>query len=146
MLTPNQLRPTGVTIPEGQRAEAQPQDHNLPTLSVHNFGKLEMFAGQYVDSSGKLNAGFYVKFGDEFYLDPNGPAWFGGLKPLSDRHKQAVRARYESMLGNQDTTDVPTEDEVDVVAGEMANPQPEPTPVDTGDQVDVLPPVTPPEG
>ena len=50
----NATRPIGVTIPEGQRSGEEIPDQDLPTLSVHNFSKLETWAGRYVDKSGKL--------------------------------------------------------------------------------------------
>ncbi len=129
----NTGRPMGVTKPVGQRGGDEDAT-NLPTLSVHNFKRLETFAGRYVDKSGKLVAGFYVKYGDAFYLDPNGPHWLGTLKELSKEHEGNAQAAYEQLTKAIGIPDIPTEDAVDVIAEETAA-QPVAPPVD----VDVLP-------
>lgn len=126
-------RPLGVTIPQGQRRGDEIPAGDLPSLSVHNFSRLEMFVGRYVDKTGKLVPGLYVKRGDDFYLDPNGPHWLGTLQELSKDHVTNVRREYERLTNSTPVDAVPSEDAVDVVAGEVAE---EPTaPAD----VDVLP-------
>lgn len=122
----------GVMIPASQRA-ADTDKTDLPSLSLHNFNRLETFAGQYVDSSGRLVPGFFVKFGDDWYLDPNGPSWFANLKPISEKLLPNVRSAHERIVGRlTNTAEIPTEDKVEIMAAE-------PTPAEPPADVDVVP-------
>lgn len=129
---PNATRPVGVTIPQGQRAGEEIPEQDLPALSVHNFSKLETWAGRYVDKSGKLTPGFYIRYQGNWYLDPKGPDWFSSLQPLSKEHEANAQAAYERATRATNTTEVPVEDAVDVMADDMAAEQP------PGDAVDVM--------
>jgi hypothetical protein len=115
---PNATRPVGVTIPTGQRSGEEIPDRDLPTLSIHNFEPLETCAGRYVDKSGKLVPGFFIKYAGTWYLDPNGPNWFGTLKPLAAELEANVQRAYEQRTKARDVPEIPTDDVVDVIADE----------------------------
>jgi len=117
-------RPAGVTIPQGQRSGEEIPERDLPTLSVHNFSKLETWAGRHVDKSGKLVPSFYIRYQGNWYLDPAGPNWFGTLQPLSKEHESNVQTAYERTTRATNTVEVPVEDAVDVMAGEVADESP----------------------
>ena len=128
---PNAVRPVGVTQPAGQRA-GEENAGDLPSLSIHNFEPLETFAGRYVDKSGKLIPGFFIKYAGAWYLDPNGPHWFGTLKPTSKDLGENVQMAYEQRTKAQNVPEIPMEDAVEVIADETAAEVP-------AEDVDVMP-------
>jgi hypothetical protein len=107
-------RIVGVTIPEqlGRSPEG------VPDLTVLSLQKLEFFGAQYTEN-GKIRMGLLVKSGEDFYLDPRGDQWVGGLRPLSDKLKKSAMDKYIAVVG-VDAKDLPIEDNVDVVAQEVS--------------------------
>ena len=117
MQTNQQRRPTGVLIPEDQQSERT----DLPELTITEFGELRLFGGTYVEN-GRKKKGFFIQVGGVFYLDPDGPAWIGRLKPLSAQMQKNM-ANVMDRLERASNEDVPVEDKVDVLAGEVAKAQ-----------------------
>lgn len=111
-----QGRQVGVMIPAGQLTEEQRT--NLPDLTIINLLPLEMFAAQYVEG-GRVVAGHFVKSGDDFYLDPNGRQWLNNLRPLSAKLKESAAEGYRKLKGAV-PAELPTTDQVDIVAEEVA--------------------------
>jgi hypothetical protein len=111
-----QQRPVGVKIPEGQLSERS----DLPSLTLVHLMPLEFMAAQYVDKSGKKVVGLFVKNGKDWYQAPNGDQWLSQFRALSPKMEENAKAMYAKNTGITDTTDVPLEDNVDVIAGETA--------------------------
>ena len=110
-----QQRPVGVKIPEGQLAEKS----DLPSLTLIHLMLLEFCAAQYVDKSGRKVTGLFVKSGKDWYQAPNGEQWLAQFRELSDKMLKNTLDKYAHLKGT-DPADVPTEDNVDVIAGEEA--------------------------
>ena len=108
-------RPVGVMIPEGQNK----QPSNLAELTVTSVNKLEFFGVTYVEKS-KLTPGLVVRdMEGNLYLAPGGLQWVQGLRPLSDKLTNNVKELLLHLEGTP-PEDVPIEDNVDVIAGDMA--------------------------
>lgn len=109
-----QGRHVGVMIPEGQLTEPS----NLPDLTVTGFTSLNFFAVEYVER-GKKQQGLVVDANGTLYLAPNGMQWLTGMRELSEKLGRNVKdgiARTQGVAPE----DVPTEDNVDVIAQEIA--------------------------
>ncbi len=112
---PTAHRHVGVAIPEGQAKEPT----NLPELTVTSVNKLEFFGITYVEKA-KLTPALVVRDVEgNLYLAPNGDAWVKGLRPLSDKLTNNVKDTLARLEGTP-LDDVPAEDNVDVIAEEMA--------------------------
>lgn len=112
---PNAHRHVGVMIPEGQSKEPS----SLAELTVTSINKLEFFGITYVEKA-KLTPGLVVRDAEgNYYLAPNGVQWVQGLRQLSDKLTANVKdmvARVEGVPPEE----LPMDDNVDVIAGDMA--------------------------
>lgn len=117
MQTNPQRRPTGVLIPQDQQSERT----DLPELTITEFGEIKLYGGTYVEN-GRKQSGFFIQVGGVFYLDPDGPAWIRRLKPLSAKMQKNVD-NVMATIERASNEDVPVEDKVDVLAGEVAKAQ-----------------------
>jgi hypothetical protein len=119
---PGTTRSQGVILPQHQRLGEEIPEQDLPALSVHNFEKLETWAGQYVDKTGKLKPGFFIRYLGNWYLDPNGAHWFSTLQPLSKELSDNVQRSFERKTRATNIEEIPVEDAVDVIAEETVSP------------------------
>jgi hypothetical protein len=104
-----------VKIPEGQLTEPS----NLPDLTITGLTGLEFFAIEYVER-GKKQSGLVVNANGILYLAPNGMQWLTGMRPLSDKLTKNVNDALDRVRGVA-PEDVPVEDNVDVIAEELAS-------------------------
>lgn len=112
-------RPVGVKIPEGQLSERT----DLPSLTLVHLVPMEFLAAQYVDKSGKMVTGLFVKSGSDWYQAPNGEQWLAQFRPLSPKMEANAKEKYSKLTGKSDITDVPLTDNVDVIAEETVEGQ-----------------------
>jgi hypothetical protein len=121
-------RQVGVKIPTGQIYDKS----NQPALTVVGLVELKFYAVEYVDRKGNKVPMLVMKSAaGEMYEAPNGSAWLNDAKMLSDQMKKNVEAVLATAprAGGSVADTVPTEDTVDVLATEVAAPDPAPAPV-----------------
>jgi hypothetical protein len=109
-----QGRHVGVMISQGQLTEPS----NLPDLTLTGFTSLKFYAIEYVER-GRKQQGLVVDANGTLYLAPNGMQWLTGMRELSERLGKNVKdgiARSQGVAPE----DVPVEDNVDVIAQEIA--------------------------
>ena len=134
MLEPQGHRPVGVKVPDGQLYDRS----DKADLTVEHLLKMEFFAAQYVEN-GKLKSGLIVQSGGHFYLAPNGSTWLAGMRELSAKMTDNVKALYDQTTSGS-IEDVPIEDTVDIIAqataaGADPTQSPEAAPTD---EVDIM--------
>lgn len=101
-------------IPQGQLEE----NTNLGDLTVVSVNPLQMMGIVYAER-GKLKRGLVVQdVQGDLYLAPNGDQWTAGLRPLSEKLAHNVKDGLDKVMGVP-PTEVPLEDNVDVIAGDM---------------------------
>lgn len=116
MFQNTQGRHVGVMIPSGQLEERT----NLADLTVVSVNPFEMMGIVYVEN-GRLKPALVVKDTEGMlYLAPNGDQWTRGLRQLSNKLARNVKDGLDRVRGVS-PTDVPMEDNVDVIAEEMAS-------------------------
>lgn len=116
----NAARAAGVKIPDGQLFDRS----DKPSLTLTGLLPLQFHAMRYVDNKGQEVAELVVQAGDEIYMAPDGAQWLAKMRPLSAAMKEKVIHALQSMSPSQ--MDIPTQDNVDVVASEISQAQDDP--------------------
>lgn len=111
-----QPRPVGVKIPDGQIYDRS----DKPALTVLGVLDLTFRGVQYVDKTGKKkNMLVLMDQNGVQYEAPNGESWLNGLRPLSEDFNKNIQ-NFVDLNRPVDPAEIPTEDQVDVVASAVA--------------------------
>lgn len=112
-------RHVGVKIPQDQLTEQT----DKPNLHVAHAFPVQFYAAQYVEN-GKLKMGLFFEMNGDIYLSPNSDEWLGRLSRCNPKLAKNIKEKLETLSGVP-PEEVPIEDNVDVVAADMATESPD---------------------
>lgn len=104
----------GVQVPQSQLRSTQRSEPNR----IINLAPAVLYAVEYTNGHGVHIKEFWYKVGDQFYMPPNAEQFASQLKPVKKMYADQVRTRLLSQSAA--TTDLPKEDDVDIVSDETA--------------------------
>jgi hypothetical protein len=87
-------------------------------LTVLSMADLQFLAVEYADN-GKAKQALIVSAGGILHMAPNGMEWLSKMQPLSEKFAANIQAVIDKHNGAP-VENVPKEDAVDIIAGDMA--------------------------
>ena len=106
----------GVVIPQGQLRSAERRVEN----KVFNAMPAEVVAVEYTNDHGEVIKDIWYKFGDQFYVHPDGETFTGALKSVKESYNAQALERYNAnAVRINPAAAIPKEDSVDIVSQEI---------------------------